>query len=96
MKDDSNKGAILWMLILLGIISGFGAYFYLYPESLPKWAARTPVGQAMQTTTVYKWKDHAGVWQITDRPPAVGIKYEIQNYSHDANVLLPPLPDSSH
>ena len=85
-------GALLGWLILLLLIGGAAAvYFKLHPENLPEWAARTGIGKDLQTTTVYKWQDASGAWQITDQPPAAGIDYEVQSHVRDTNVLpLPP------
>ena len=40
-----------------------------------------------QATTVYKWRDKAGNWQITDHPPPSGINYETLEYQHDTNIM---------
>lgn len=40
-----------------------------------------------QTTTIYKWRDKAGNWQITDYPPPAGINFEIQEYQNDTNIM---------
>ena len=88
-KRQSNKG--LWIVILLALIGSAGVYFYLYPEELPGWAAKTSVGRQMQTTTVYKWQDASGAWHVSDQPPPAGTKYQVDNYTRDTNVLpLPP------
>ena len=41
-------------------------------------------------TTIYKWRDAQGNWQITDRPPPEGAPYEILKYRSDANILPSP------
>ena len=40
-----------------------------------------------KTTTVYKWRDAAGNWQISDQPPGNGTEYETLEYHRDANVM---------
>ena len=40
-----------------------------------------------QTTTVYKWRNKAGHWQITDHPPPVGTIYETLEYQSDTNLM---------
>ena len=40
-----------------------------------------------KTTTVYKWQDKNGQWQITDQPPPAGISYETLQYQSDANIM---------
>ena len=90
IKRRSSKGRILWIIALLAVFGGVGVYFYLYPESLPEWAAKTSVGRDLQTTTVYKWRDASGAWQISDQPPPAGTEYQVEKYTRDTNVL--PLP----
>jgi hypothetical protein len=42
-------------------------------------------------TVVYKWRDRAGAWHITDAPPIEGVAFERLEYHRDTNVLpLPP------
>lgn len=90
INTHSNKKRFMWVIALLLAFFGVAGYFYLYPESLPEWAARTSIGQQLQTTTVYKWQDATGNWQVSDQPPPPGTRYRVERYSHDANVL--PLP----
>ena len=90
-KTGSNTRRILWLFALLVSLVSMMAYFYLYPESLPKWAAKTPIGQQLQTTTVYKWQDESGRWHVSDQPPPAGTKYQVEDYGRDINILpLPP------
>ena len=90
MKRHSNWGRRLWLGILAAGI-GIGGYFYLHPQYLPEWAAKTSFGRELQTTTVFKWQDASGRWHVSDQPPAEGIEYKMEAYSRDTNVLpLPP------
>jgi hypothetical protein len=90
IKHHSNKRRFLWSIALLAAFAGVGGYFYLYPDSLPEWAAKTAIGRDLQTTTVYKWQDASGAWQVSDQPPPPGTEYQVEKYTHDTNVL--PLP----
>ena len=91
IKRHSKKGRFLWAIVLLAAFGGVVGYFYLYPESLPEWATRTSVGRNLQTTTIYKWQDASGAWQVSDRPPPAGTEYQVEKYTRDMNVLpLPP------
>jgi hypothetical protein len=90
IKRHSNRGYFLWAIALLVAFGGVGGYFYLHPESLPEWAANTSIGRDLQTTTVYKWQDALGDWQVSDQPPPTGTEYQVKKYTHDTNVL--PLP----
>ena len=87
IKSGSKKGRVLGSIILLTALGGVGTYFYLYPESLPEWATRTTVGRDLQTTTVYKWRDANGAWQVSDEPPPAGIDYQVEKYTRDTNIL---------
>ena len=87
IKSGSKKGRVLGSIILLTALGGVGTYFYLYPESLPEWATRTTVGRDLQTTTVYKWRDANGAWQVSDQPPPAGIDYQVEKYTRDTNIL---------
>ena len=84
------KVRIFWLVVALAAIGGGAGYYYLHPGALPQWAARTPLGRDLQTTTVYKWQDAKGGWHITDKPPPPGVSYKVDQYSHDTNVV-PPL-----
>ena len=91
IKHHSNKGRVLWAIALLVAFGGVGGYFYLYPESLPEWVTRTSIGRDLQTTTVYKWQDASGAWQVSDQPPPAGTEYQLEKYTRDTNVLpIPP------
>ena len=91
IKSHSNKGRFLWAITLFAALGGVGVYFYLYPESLPEWAAKTSIGRDLQATTIYKWQDASGAWQVSDQLPPAGTEYKVEKYTRDANVLpLPP------
>ncbi len=87
----SGRAPLGWVLTLFALLGAIAAYFMLYPEEMPEWAAQTGVGRQMQTTTVYKWQDASGEWHVSDQPPPAGTEYEVQGYARDTNVLpLPP------
>lgn len=82
---------LAWIVVLLLVLGGTAVYFKLYPEKMPEWAAKTGLGRDLQTTTVYKWRDESGAWQVSDRPPPAGTEYQVEDYARDTNVLpLPP------
>ena len=91
LKRASNKGRILWFIFSAAALAGTAGYFYLQPEFLPEWAAKTSIGRGLQTTTVYKWQDPSGAWHVSDTPPPANTQYSVQDYAHGTNVLpLPP------
>ncbi len=76
------------VIMFLALIAGVaGTYFYLHPELWRKWTKGTPLAPPPVITSVYKWQDRDGEWQITDQPPPPGIKYEVQIYNSDVNVV---------
>lgn len=87
----------LLLIALLITIIGLALYFYLNPQSLEEIQQRSHEisdsisGTEPKTAHIYKWRNSAGEWQITDFPPPEGIPYESKNYRSDENVLpLPP------
>ena len=36
---------------------------------------------------LYRWQDAQGQWQLSDKPPADGIQYEIGDYHKQTNVI---------
>ncbi len=79
---------ILFVLVILVVA---GAYLYMNPEIWSKWVKGTPLEPAPAVTQMYKWRDANGQWQISDRPPGAGIKYEALQFRSDENVV-PSLP----
>ena len=76
------------ILVLLIVIVVFaGGYLYLHPEISRQLLQSTPLAPAPANTTLYKWRDATGQWQVTDTPPGPGIKYEILHYRSDVNVI---------
>ncbi|MEJ2577175.1 MAG: DUF4124 domain-containing protein [Gammaproteobacteria bacterium] len=90
-RSNPWKARLFWFVLVVGGIGGTAGYYYLHPEELPAWAARTGVGRDLQRITVYKWQDADGRWHITDAPPPEGIQFRRETYTPDTNVLpLPP------
>lgn len=80
-----------WLLAALVAIAGLAGYGYFYPEQLPGWArAHLPISatkpEPAASTTLYKWRDAQGHWQIADTPPTEGA-YEKVDIRHDTNVM---------
>lgn len=81
---------LLWLLLAL-LLAG-GIYLYLNPDAW-KQLRNLPVhtGIGKQTAQLYKWRNQAGEWQVTDYPPPQGIEFETLEYRSDVNVLpVPP------
>lgn len=88
-RGTSKAGLVLGVVLLAGL-GGVAGYYYLYPETLPEWAAKTGLGRDLQTTVVYKWRDAKGAWHVSDTPPPAGVSYETEQYGRDTNVLPQP------
>jgi len=78
-----------WLIIGLGILAGAGYVIYHDPaaRSYIKQESEKVLPKTVTHTTVYRWKDKQGQWQITNTPPGKGIKYEIVEYRKDTNVI---------
>ena len=81
--------------IVLAILAALGAYLYRHPAVWQGWVKNTPLQSAPTTTHLYKWQDTNGAWQITDKPPTTGTKYELLEYRSDTNAMpLVPKKDN--
>jgi hypothetical protein len=81
---------VVVVFILVAVIV-LGGYFYLNPGNAPSWLSGLFGQTPPQVTTVYKWRDAKGNWQITDQPPTDGIPFDTLDYHRNENVVpLPP------
>ncbi len=78
--------------LLLVVAIAAGAWLWLNPEQAADLKSKLPDNDlTKKTATVYKWRNAAGEWQLTDAPPPDGIEYERTQYHEDVNVLpVPP------
>ena len=83
--------ALKAILLILVLLAAAGAYLYMNPEKWNKWVKGTPLAPAPSVTQMYKWRDTSGQWQISDRPPEAGVKYEVLKFRSDENIV-PSLP----
>jgi hypothetical protein len=82
-----------WAVAAIAILAlaAAGAYVYFNPLSAPQWLQNARVLPTPAPTVVYKWRDRAGAWHITDAPPVEGVAFERLEYHRNTNVLpLPP------
>lgn len=79
------------LIIILIAIAGGGYYAYqhgmLNTYLSPGVKSKLDHIDPNMTTTLYKWRDAQGQWQVSDQPPPAGIKYETLNYHKDTNVI---------
>jgi len=81
------------ILILLLIVAGTAGYFLNYDfRKMVDEQVIYGTGYKSHESHGYKWKDQDGVWQLTQTPPAEGIKYEKVKVRDDWNVV--DVPDS--
>jgi len=78
-----------WAVAAIAILAlaAAGVYVYSNPLSAPQWLQKARVLPTPAPTVVYKWRDRAGAWHITDAPPIEGIAFERLEYHRDTNVL---------
>jgi hypothetical protein len=83
------------LLVLIALLLLGGAVLYFKPEfrqRLQEVSSEVGLSGAVpkKTTRLYKWRDAARHWQITDQPPPQGTTYETLEYREDINVLPRP------
>lgn len=78
-----------WLLIGLVVVAVGGYLLYQQPEVRHFLEQQTEqvLPSEVTHTTVYKWQDKTGQWQITNSPPPAGVKYETIQYRKDTNVI---------
>lgn len=82
----------LFILLVAAIVGGY--YLYENPRVVEPLIEGTPLEETIGKTKLYKWRDAGGTWQVSDKPPAGGIDYEVVEYRHDANII-PSLPEKN-
>ena len=77
------------LIILAAILTAVIWYIYHDPELSyeVKKEVKQLIPQQEKTTTVYKWRDTSGNWQITDSPPPAGISFKTLEYQSNTNVM---------
>lgn len=80
-------------LIALALLAGAVLYFKPeYRQRLQGLASDVGLSSVVpkKTAHLFKWRDAAGRWQISDQPPPQGVAYEMLEYREDVNVLPRP------
>lgn len=78
-----------WVSITAIILAITGIIIYQNPE-YRAWFERQSNEVLPNTVThnkVYRWRNNNGQWQLSDKPPAAGIKYEVVEYHKETNVI---------
>ena len=75
-------------LIFLSII-GLAAFYIYQDESLQmKLMGKVhEVAPELNQSTLYKWQNSKGEWQITDKPPSKGISFTTITSQDQVNVM---------
>jgi len=78
-----------FLVVALGILIAGGYVAYTNPQVRAWFERKTQQVLPASATeqTLYRWKDQHGEWQISDNPPAGGIKYDTVRYPTNANVI---------
>ena len=78
-----------YLIILAAILTAVVWYIYDDPDLSHevKKEVKQFIPSQNNTTTVYKWRDAKGNWQITDQPPATGTPYETLHYQSNTNIM---------
>ena len=74
--------------ILLSIISTSALYLYLDKPLRNKLLGQFhQIAPELNQSTLYKWKNSKGEWQITDKPPRKGIVFTTIHTQDQINVM---------
>jgi len=77
--------------ILLGIIATATLYIYLDEGLQQKLLGKIhQVAPELNNSTLYKWQNSKGEWQITDKPPRKGIAFTTITSQDQINVMPSP------
>ena len=79
-------------ILLLAIIGVTSFYLYKNETLRTKFLGMIhQVAPELNKSTLYKWKNSKGEWQITDKPPANGIKFTTITSQDQINVMPSPI-----
>ena len=79
------KKTLVFIALILAIAVGVWRF---HPELIWPLVEQTPLkGPLSISRPVYQWYDDQGVLQVTDEPPPEGTRYEVKQYSLDANII---------
>ena len=78
--------------ILLTVVTTASLYIYQDDGLKDKLLSKAhQVAPELNSSTLYKWQNSKGEWQISDKPPSKGIKYTIISSQDQINVMPSPL-----
>ena len=75
-------------LIILTILATVAYYVYQDPVLNKKVMNKVnAVAPELNNSTLYKWQNKKGEWQVTDKPPAKGIPFTTVSTNDQVNVM---------
>ena len=78
-------------IILLGVIGAASFYFYQDNTLRSKFMGKVhQLAPELNQSTLYKWQNNKGEWQITDKPPGKGSAFTTVNSQDQINVMPGP------
>lgn len=78
-------------LILLIIVAAASYYIYQDKKLRSKLMGKVhQVAPELNQSTLYKWQNSKGEWQITDKPPGKGITFTTITSQDQINVMPSP------
>ena len=83
--------------VVLGGGAGWWALGHPGYETQAQLQARAQAERKAAEPKIYRWRDAAGVLQLTDRPPPAGRKYEQVSLREEVNVvpMSPPAAEQA-
>ena len=83
----SQRGWLIGAVVVLSLCAA-GSYLWIFDRPrVERWLRDTPLAPPPTVTTIYKWQDVNGNWNLTDTPPAAGVTYETLHMRSDTNVM---------
>lgn len=74
--------------ILLGIIATTSLYIYLDKDLQIKLKEKIHLAAPeLNQSTLYKWQNTKGEWQVTDKPPSKGTAFTIVKTQDQINIM---------
>jgi len=74
--------------ILLGIIAAVSFYIYQDDTFRSKILGKVhQIAPELNHSTLYKWQNSQGEWQVTDKPPKKGIAFTTISSQDQVNVM---------
>jgi len=78
-------------IVLLAIIGTAALYVYQDEALQTKLLGKVhKIAPELNQSTLYKWKNNKGEWQITDKPPSKGVAFTTTTIQDQVNVMPSP------